>query len=210
MANFGNWDMKRLLELAGVEQSVDDAAGAPDVGSTHDVSKPISSKPTSMNTEKHLGKETDVFDHVRDSLDELLDFLQNQEGFEARRGKEQEYEQMEHDATELKAQMEKHLSEYSSDDEDMESDDNDELEFDTDVDGQDDYVDVGQRPMGEGLLFEKWKKSAKVKHTGKNTKQSVETLRKEARSAKKAGDTKKARQKEFAIRAKTGWGKTGV
>ncbi len=46
-----------------------------------------------------------------------------------------------------------------------------------------------------------------VKKTGKNTNQSVAKLRKQAKNAKKRGDTKEARAKNFAIRAKTGWGK---
>lgn len=50
-------------------------------------------------------------------------------------------------------------------------------------------------------------KEWKVKNTGQNTKQSVATLRKQAASAKRSGNTKRVKQKDFAIRAKTGWGK---
>lgn len=61
--------------------------------------------------------------------------------------------------------------------------------------------------MKELDLEEKWKNGAEVKHTGENTDKSVEELRHEASAAKKRGDTKAVRQKDFAIRAKTGWGK---
>jgi len=54
---------------------------------------------------------------------------------------------------------------------------------------------------------EAWAKPAKVKHTGRNTKQSVATLKKQRTKAKKSGNTKAVKQKNFAIRAKTGWGK---
>ena len=46
-----------------------------------------------------------------------------------------------------------------------------------------------------------------VHHTGENTDKSVAELHKELASAKRSGNTKGMRQKEFAIRAKTGWGK---
>ena len=57
-------------------------------------------------------------------------------------------------------------------------------------------------------MMEKWSGNVKVKHTGQNTNKSVEELRHEAAAAKKRGDTKAVHQKDFAIRAKTGWGKT--
>ena len=57
-------------------------------------------------------------------------------------------------------------------------------------------------------LDEKWSGDAEVKSTGQNTNQSVSTLRKQAANAKARGDTKEVHQKDFAIRAKTGWGKT--
>ena|SRR5665213_708656 len=56
-------------------------------------------------------------------------------------------------------------------------------------------------------VTEAWKKEAKVKHTGRNTNKSVAKLKKERSKAKKSGNTKSIRQKNFAIRAKTGWGK---
>jgi hypothetical protein len=46
-----------------------------------------------------------------------------------------------------------------------------------------------------------------VKHTGQNTDQSVETLQHQAAAAKRSGNTHRYRQKEFAVRAKTHWGK---
>ncbi len=54
---------------------------------------------------------------------------------------------------------------------------------------------------------EAWAEEAKVKHTGRNTNKSVAQLKKERTSAKKRGDTKAIKQKDFAIRAKSGWGK---
>ncbi len=57
------------------------------------------------------------------------------------------------------------------------------------------------------VMSEKWETEAKVKHTGRNTNKSVAELRKEASKAKKRHDTKAVKQKDFAIRAKTGWGK---
>lgn len=50
-------------------------------------------------------------------------------------------------------------------------------------------------------------KEWKVKHTGRNTNKSVAELEKERTKAKKRHDTKAVKQKNFAIRAKTGWGK---
>lgn len=50
-------------------------------------------------------------------------------------------------------------------------------------------------------------KEWKVKHTGRNTNKSVAKLEKERTKAKKRHDTKAVKQKNFAIRAKTGWGK---
>ncbi len=57
------------------------------------------------------------------------------------------------------------------------------------------------------LLGEKWAEPAEVHHTGENTEQSVAELRKERDAAKKRGDTTTVKKKDFAIRAKTGWGK---
>ena len=58
-------------------------------------------------------------------------------------------------------------------------------------------------------LDEKWSQEAKVnpKEKGKHTNKSVEQLRKELASAKKAGNTGLIKELDFAIRAKTGWGK---
>jgi hypothetical protein len=58
-------------------------------------------------------------------------------------------------------------------------------------------------PMMGGMEQEEWA----VKHTGENTKQSVATLRHQAAAAKKAGDIHRYHQKEFAVQAKTHWGK---
>ncbi len=73
------------------------------------------------------------------------------------------------------------------------------------------YIVVYDPSMGQlepsHLVGEAWAKPAKVKHTGKNTNKSVAKLKKEETKAKKRGDTKAMRQKNFAIRAKTGWGK---
>ena len=60
------------------------------------------------------------------------------------------------------------------------------------------------RPIGE-----KWEKEVKVSpaEKGKHSKKSVAQLKKELAAAKKAGDTGLERELNFAIRAKTGWGK---
>jgi uncharacterized protein (UPF0335 family) len=59
----------------------------------------------------------------------------------------------------------------------------------------------------EADLEEKWAGDVEVKHTGRNTNKSVADLRSERAKAKERGDTKAVHQKDFAIRAKTGWGK---
>lgn len=46
-----------------------------------------------------------------------------------------------------------------------------------------------------------------VHHTGENSGKSLEQLHHELTGAKRAGNTTRIRQKEFAIRAKSGWGK---
>jgi hypothetical protein len=56
-------------------------------------------------------------------------------------------------------------------------------------------------------LEEKWKDDADINPTGENTDKAVAELRKERTRAKERGDTTAVRQKNFAIRAKTGWGK---
>ena len=56
-------------------------------------------------------------------------------------------------------------------------------------------------------MSEAWAKEAKVKHTGRNTNKSIAKLKKERTNAKKSGNTKSIRQKNFAIRAKSHWGK---
>jgi hypothetical protein len=69
-------------------------------------------------------------------------------------------------------------------------------------DDEEDYSDMADPMMG--AEEEEWG----VKHTGQNTDQSVETLQHQAAAAKRSGNTKRVRQKDFAIRAKTGWGST--
>jgi len=72
-----------------------------------------------------------------------------------------------------------------------------------------------------GAVNEKWDKDVKVKHTGENTKQSKAELEKELSGLKKKSEKehekgektdaetkKKEHQKEFAIRAKSHWGKS--
>jgi hypothetical protein len=103
---FKPMDKRRLLELAGIEpvqHGPEDRSMSP-----HHQEGPGSDEPT----EEHLDKETSVFNKVHDALEELLDFLQSQEGFEEKRGKEDEYSQMEQDAKDLKEVMKKHLSGY--------------------------------------------------------------------------------------------------
>lgn len=112
---FKNMDMRRLCELAGVELPKEvgmDPHGDSDAGLHGE-------QPTGggEGTEEHLDKETSVFDKVHDALEELLDFLQSQEGFEEKRGKEDEYSEMEQEATALKETMKKHLSGYEGGDE---------------------------------------------------------------------------------------------
>ena len=56
---------------------------------------------------------------------------------------------------------------------------------------------------------EKWSKEAEInpKEKGKHSNKSLSQLRSELASAKKAGNTSLERELNFAIRAKTGWGK---
>lgn len=103
---FKKMDKKRLMELAGIELP---KATGPEVDSDAGLH---GEHPTGGGTEEHLDKETSVFNKVHDALEELLNFLQSQEGFEEKRGKEDEYSQMEQDATDLKEVMKKHLSGY--------------------------------------------------------------------------------------------------
>lgn len=58
-------------------------------------------------------------------------------------------------------------------------------------------------------LDEKWAHKAKINpaEKGKHTEKSVAELRKQLAGAKKRGDTSAMRELNFAIRAKTGWGK---
>lgn len=58
-------------------------------------------------------------------------------------------------------------------------------------------------------LTEKWKEPAEVapSEKGKHSDKSVEELRSQLAKAKKAGNTSLVKELNFAIRAKTGWGK---
>lgn len=106
-------DRKRLLELAGIQDiqhGPEDRSMSPHHQDTSGES--MSGEGGGESTDKHLDKETSVFSKVHDALEELLSFLQGQEGFEEKRGKEEEYAQMEHDAEDLKNAMKKHLSGY--------------------------------------------------------------------------------------------------
>jgi reverse gyrase len=71
----------------------------------------------------------------------------------------------------------------------------------------DDVCESCVEAMREHGVHEAWAEEAKVKHTGRNTNKSVAELKHERAKAKKRGDTKAVKQKNFAIRAKTGWGK---
>ncbi len=105
-------DKKRLMELAGIapiQHGPEDRSKSP-LHQDTDVDAGLGDE--GEGTEEHLEKETSVFDTVNNALEELLDFLQSQEGFEEKRGKEDEYRQMEQDAKALKDCMQKHLSEY--------------------------------------------------------------------------------------------------
>jgi hypothetical protein len=118
---FKNMDKRRLMELAGIElpkdmgklKDFDKLDGKDSDAGLH------GEQPTGgdESTEEHLDKETSVFSKVHDALEELLSFLQSQEGFEEKRGKEEEYSQMEHDAEDLKNAMKKHLSGYEGNEE---------------------------------------------------------------------------------------------
>ena len=59
------------------------------------------------------------------------------------------------------------------------------------------------------LINEKWSKPAKVAKSerGKHSGKSLEELRSQLASAKEAGNTDRIRELNFAIRAKTDWGK---
>ena len=59
------------------------------------------------------------------------------------------------------------------------------------------------------ILTEKWAKPTKVapSEKGKHTEKTVKELRSQLATAKKAGNTDLVRELNFAIRAKTCWGK---
>jgi hypothetical protein len=109
-------DKRRLLELAGinpVQHGPEDRSMSASHQETDSDAGLHGEHPTGGDdTEEHLDKETSVFSKVHDALEELLDFLKSQEGFEEKRGKEDEYSQMEHDAEDLRNAMKKHLSGY--------------------------------------------------------------------------------------------------
>lgn len=111
---------RRLLELAGinpVQHGPEDRSMSASHQEADSDAGLHGEHPTGgdESTEEHLDKETSVFDKVNSALEELLDFLQGQEGFEEKRGKEDEYSQMEQDAKALKDTMKKHLSGYEGD-----------------------------------------------------------------------------------------------
>lgn len=81
---FTNLDMKRLLELAGMDPEM----------------------------EKHYSKESTLFKAACDELEKVMVFLKSQEGFEKKRGHEGEYAEMEKDIEDLVTTMKKHLTEY--------------------------------------------------------------------------------------------------
>lgn len=58
-------------------------------------------------------------------------------------------------------------------------------------------------------MTEKWEHEVKVSPSekGKHSHKSLEELRSQLASAKEAGNTDLVRELNFAIRAKTGWGK---
>lgn len=117
---FKNMDKRRLCELAGIElpKEMGKLKDFEKLGKDSDAGL-HGEQPTGgdESTEEHLDKETSVFSKVHDALEELLSFLQSQEGFEEKRGKEEEYSQMEHDAEDLKNAMKKHLSGYEGNEE---------------------------------------------------------------------------------------------
>lgn len=80
------------------------------------------------------------------------------------------------------------------------------------------YLDeMGQQELKDwtlktlGSIEENWHKKDVVNpaEKGKHSGQSVADLRKQLANAKKRGDTSQEREDNFAIRAKTGWGKVG-
>lgn len=173
--------MKRLRELAGIEEPKD-------AGQLKDFEREADENDHGADeTEgEHLDKEESVFQQVHDALEELLSFLQSQEGFEEKRGKEDEYSEMEHSAQELLDCMKNHLEGY------------DEHE-DSDAGLHGEMPTGGTEPADmEDEQEEQWS----VHHTGENTNKSIEQLHHELAAAKKRGDTTAIKQKEFAIRAK--------
>src|SRR5665213_1717571 len=119
---FKKMDRKRLMELAGIEpiqHGPEDRSMSPQHQEVDSDAGLHGEQPEGgdESTEEHLDKETSVFDKVHDALEELLDFLHSQEGFEEKRGKEDEYSEMEHDAEDLKNALKKHLAGYEGDEE---------------------------------------------------------------------------------------------
>lgn len=119
---FKKMDKRRLMELAGIELPKEVKMNPHDSDSGLHGEQPMGGD--DEPTEEHVDKETEVFQSVHDALEKLLDFLHNQEGFEEKRGKDDEYAQMEQDASDLKEVMKKHLSGYegSEGDEDHDED----------------------------------------------------------------------------------------
>lgn len=122
---FKKMDRKRLLELAGIQ----DIQHGPEDRSMSPHHQDAGDESMGGDESEHLDNETSVFSKVHDALEELLSFLQGEEGFEEKRGKEEEYSQMEHDAEDLKNMMKKHLSGYKGD----EGTDEGELEGDENI-----------------------------------------------------------------------------
>lgn len=118
---FKKLDRKRLLELAGIapiQHGPEDRSQSPSHQEADSDAGLHGEQPMGGADEpedEHLDKETDCFQKVSDALDELLDFLGNQEGFEEKRGKEDEYSEMKQEAEALKETMKKHLSGYEGD-----------------------------------------------------------------------------------------------
>ncbi len=70
----------------------------------------------------------------------------------------------------------------------------------------DDICKSCEEAMHKNGMNEAWANAAKVKHTGQNTNKSIAELEKEKSNAKKSGNTKAVKQKNFAIRAKKAHG----
>lgn len=138
--------------------------------------------------EHHEKEEHRLFHHVRQALGEL-------ESFCGRQHESDVYGPISHQAKSLATKLEHHFDRYKN----MSAEKKKEIQ----------HPETKEDKKEDKEMTEKWEHEAHINpaEKGKHSHKSLEELHSQLAAAKKAGNTSLERELNFAIRAKTGWGK---